>query len=192
MRTTLVGVGQVLRLERVPIEPLPDRTYTTIGIRSFGKGIFHYEPKPGAELGSLRFFALQPNRLVISNIKGWEGAIAVSNDDDDGTLCSNRFLTYVPIDDQVDLSWARHYFLSEAGLPLIQRASPGSADRNRTLAIDRFEALEIRIPDISVQREVAQRVDTVNSARLNLERLHARQRRLLQGLAAAEFNSSLG
>ncbi|MGH3967717.1 MAG: hypothetical protein ACRDTV_06265, partial [Mycobacterium sp.] len=87
-------VGDVLRLERISVDPDPATEYVTIGIRSFGKGIFHYEPKPGDRLGSLRFFELHPDRLVISNIKGWEGAIAVSGAEDAGTVASNRFLTY--------------------------------------------------------------------------------------------------
>jgi len=149
-------VGEVLRLERIPVEPDPTVEYISIGIRSFGKGIFHYEPKMGAQLGSLRFFELKPDRLVVSNIKGWEGAIAVSSATDAGHLASNRFLSYAPIEDQIDIRWARWFFLSEPGIGLIQRASPGSADRNRTLAIDRFEALKIPLPPISEQRRVAE------------------------------------
>lgn len=156
MKVERVRVGEVLRLERVPVEPDPMVEYVSIGLRSFGKGVFHYEPKLGNQLGSLRFFEVQPNRLVVSNIKGWEGAIAVSAEADAGCLASNRFLSYVPINDRIDLGWARWYFLSEAGIALIQRASPGSADRNRTLAIERFEALEIPLPPIDDQRRVAQ------------------------------------
>ena len=73
--------------------------YTSIGIRSFGKGIFHYDRALGGQLGSLRFFEIQPDRLVVSNIKGWEGAIAVSSTADAGHLASNRFLSYAPADD---------------------------------------------------------------------------------------------
>ncbi len=164
MTCSRVCVGNVLQLERVPVLPQPDAQYTSVGIRSFGKGIFHYDRRPGSELGSLRFFELRPDRLVISNIKGWEGAIATSNQSDAGTICSNRFLTYLPVDDQIDIGWACYFFLSDAGLPLIQRASPGSADRNRTLAIDRFEALEIPLPPIEQQRRTAARLDLVIQA----------------------------
>jgi len=156
-------VGEVLRLERISVDPVSSIEYTSIGVRGFGKGIFHYEPKPGDQLGSLRFFELRPDRLVISNIKGWEGAIAVSSKADDGCIASNRFLTYIPIDDQIDVRSARWYFLSERGIEKIQRASPGSADRNRTLAIDRFEALEIPLPSLDDQRRVATRLDNLSA-----------------------------
>lgn len=164
MTVERVRVGDVLRLDRRPVQPDPTQEHTTIGIRSFGKGMFHYEPSLGSELGKLRFFELQPDCLVISNIKGWEGAIAVSTKSDEGCLASSRFLTYVPIDGRIDVQWARWFFLSEHGIELIQRASPGSADRNRTLAIERFEALEIPLPPIDEQRRVARYLDATADA----------------------------
>ncbi len=175
-------VGKVLRLERVPVDPDPAVEYVSIGIRSFGKGIFHYEPKLGDQLGSLRFFEVRPNRLVLSNIKGWEGAIGVSSDADAACIASNRFLSYLPIDDQIDVRWARWYFLSDSGIELIQRASPGSADRNRTLAIDRFEALEIPLPSIEEQSRVADRLDQVAASLGKVNMARARSSRVASAI----------
>lgn len=55
-------------------------------------------------------------------------------------------------------------FRSEPGLSLIRRASPGSAGRNRTLAIDRFEALEIPLPSIREQRRHVKYLDAVEKS----------------------------
>jgi type I restriction enzyme S subunit len=180
-----VRVGDVLRLERWPVEPDPAREYATIGVRSFGKGIFHYELKAGNELGSLRFFEVRPNRLIISNIKGWEGAIAISSTIDSGCLASNRFLTYVPTDERIDVGWARWYFLSESGLELVQRASPGSADRNRTLAIERFESLEIPLPPIEAQREAAASLDRISLGAADLVKQFNHRDALANALAVS-------
>ena len=164
MTVPRVRVGDVLRLERRQVSPDPTQEYVSIGVRSFGKGVFHYEPAPGDQLGKLRFFEVVPNRLLVSNIKAWEGAIAISGPHDAGCVASNRFLMYVPVDSRIDVPWARWFLLSERGNALMQRASPGSADRNRTLAIDRFEALEIPLPPIDEQRDVAARLDDVEAA----------------------------
>lgn len=157
-------VGEVLRLERRPVEIAPTDDYVSIGIRSFGKGIFHYPPTPGAELSKLRFFEVRPDDLVVSNIKAWEGAIAVASESEAGCIESNRFLSYVPVDGAIDVRYACYFFLSEAGLPLIQHASPGSADRNRTLAIDRFENLEISLPELAEQRRIVARLEELLDA----------------------------
>lgn len=164
MTVDRVRVGEVLRPERTMVTPDPTTEYVAIGVRSFGKGIFHYEPKLGDDLGSLRFFDVVPGRLVVSNIKGWEGAISVATEADRGCVASNRFLQYVPRDERIDIRWICWFLLSEQGIELIQRASPGSADRNRTLAIDRFEALEIPLPPLDEQRHVAARLDGIRSA----------------------------
>jgi type I restriction enzyme, S subunit len=154
-----VRVGDVLELQRRPVDVDPVAEYLPIGIRSFGKGIFHYPATLGANLSRLRFFEIQPDELVVSNIKAWEGAVAVSSPAEVGRIASNRFLSYAPRDGQIDVRYAAYYFLSERGNSLIQRASPGSADRNRTLAIDRFEALEIPLPPLSEQESVANYLD---------------------------------
>ena len=181
-----VRVGDVLSLERNPIEPDPTVEYVAVGIRSFGKGIFHYEATQGNRLGSLRFFELRQNRLVISNIKGWEGAIAVSEARDAGCLASNRFLSYRSANDRLNVRWARWFFLSDTGLGLIQRASPGSADRNRTLAIQRFENIEIPLPPIDVQRRVADELDSVDRGVRSLVAMEQRS-----GVLAAAMRSAL-
>ena len=157
-----VRLGDVLRLVREPVLVNPVEEYTSIGVRGFGRGIFHYESKAGNELGRLRFFRVRPGELVVSNIKAWEGAIAISSTTDAGTIASNRFLTYTSDPGEVDLSFLRYLLLSEVGMPLIQKASPGSADRNRTLAIERFETLEVPLPDIHEQRRIASHLDRIS------------------------------
>jgi type I restriction enzyme S subunit len=158
-----VRVGEVLALQRREATIDPIRDYKLIGIYSFGKGIFHRSPKVGAELGNYRFFAVKPGDLVLSNIQAWEGAIAHATEVDAGTIGTHRFLTYVPIAGQIDTNWARWFLLSEPGMALIRRAAPGSTMRNRTLSIDRFEALEIPLPPIKEQRRVAYRLDRSSS-----------------------------
>ncbi|TFV32009.1 hypothetical protein E4K10_13570 [Streptomyces sp. T1317-0309] len=66
----------MLEFERIPVEIEPDLKYIQIGIRSFGRGIFHRDATLGSDLGRLRYFEIRPERLVFSNIMAWEGAIA--------------------------------------------------------------------------------------------------------------------
>ncbi|MGI8682805.1 MAG: restriction endonuclease subunit S [Mycobacteriales bacterium] len=156
-----VRVGDVLRLERRTVDIDPLTSYTLVGIYSFGKGIFHRDPKRGVELGSYRFHRIEPGDLVLSNIQAWEGAIAVAGMRDAGSIGTHRFLTYVPRDGRVDTNYIRYLLLSEPGMERIRRASPGSIVRNRTLGIDAFESIEICLPRIDEQRRVAARLDAL-------------------------------
>lgn len=174
MRVDRVLVGEVLKLQRRAIEVRIEEAYEEIGVRSFGRGIFHKERVSGASLGDKRVFRIEPGDLVISNVFAWEGAIAQASKAEAGRIGSHRFMTFVPADHRLDVSWARWFFLSEPGLELIGQASPGSAGRNRTLAIDRFEALAIPLPAIDEQRRVASRLGLIEDRSADLRTLFGR------------------
>lgn len=180
-----VRVGDVLRPNRQWITVGPSAEYVAIGVRAFGRGIFRYEAVSGSDLGKLRFFSVRPGSLVVSNIKAWEGAVAVSGSSDYGTIASNRFLSYEPIDARVDVNFLRHYFLTENGNQQLQRASPGSADRNRTLAASRFEEILVPLPSPSEQRRIAARLDRIaqtSRTSRDLEELEVAWRHLVERL----------
>lgn len=171
MRT--VRAGDVLSLQRRSVAIDAATEYRLAGVYSFGKGIFHREPKLGADLGNYKYFAIEPGDLLLSNIQAWEGAIGFATASDDGVVGTHRFLSYTAKDpDEIDTNWARYLFLSEAGFPLIQKAAPGSVTRNRTLAVERFEALEIPLPGIDEQRRVAAHLDRVATWAATLTQAH--------------------
>lgn len=163
MKNAHIRVGDIIRLERRPVEVDPLETYAEIGVRSFGKGIFHKEPISGADLGNKRVFRVEPGDLVLSNVFAWEGAIAVATDAERGRIGSHRFMTYVPVDARVVTQYLRYFFLSECGLRLIRTASPGSAGRNRTLAVDRFRDVVLPLPEIGEQRHIVRRLERLDS-----------------------------
>jgi type I restriction enzyme, S subunit len=151
-------VGDLIELQRRKIEVDPLEIYEQIGVRSFGKGIFHKEAVSGADLGAKRVFEVRPGDLVLNNVFAWEGAVALAGADEDGKCGSHRFLTYTARDRTLDLSFLLYFFLSEPGLARLRAASPGSAGRNRTLAIDRFENLEVPLPSADEQRRTVARL----------------------------------
>ena len=180
-----VKIREVLTLRRTAVKVDPLATYEEIGVRSFGKGVFHKSPVPGASLGDKRVFEIQAGDLLLSNVFAWEGAIAVASRSEDGRIGSHRYMTYVPIDNRIDTNWAHYFFLSEQGLELIRKASPGSADRNRTLGIQTFESLEIPLPAMDEQLASAARLDAALSRVDEIGHLSARQQALDAALAEA-------
>jgi type I restriction enzyme S subunit len=161
--TALSSLGSLMSASRTPIEIIPDDEYRALGMRSFGKGIIRYESAPGQELSKLRYYKFPAHALALSNIKAWEGAISVTTNKDISYVASNRFLFYSPKDDQVNVSYVRHYLLSGEGIAKIGAASPGSADRNRTLSIQGFEAIEIPVPPRDVQYDTARLIDAITT-----------------------------
>ncbi len=185
MSGAIVRVGEVLALTRRPVDVHLDESYEEIGIRSFGRGVFHKEPVSGAQLGSKRVFRIEPGDLLLSNVFAWEGAVAVAGQTERGKIGSHRFMTYTPADDRIDTNWASWFFRSEPGLELIRKASPGSAGRNKTLAIDRFEALEIPLPSIDEQGRIAAHLDRVAVTAETSDRLSTRASEASTALAVS-------
>lgn len=156
-------VGKVMTLERRQVSPKQGETYREIGIRSFGRGIFHKAPVTADEIGLKRVFSVMPGDLVFSNVFAWEGAVALAGEAESGMIGSHRFMTYVVDDSVADATYLKHYFTSSHGLDVIRRASPGSAGRNKTLGIKSFDGQLIPVPAIETQRRIGRILDGVDT-----------------------------
>ncbi|MDT8911281.1 restriction endonuclease subunit S [Amycolatopsis sp. PS_44_ISF1] len=174
----------MLELERFPINIDPQKTYTLIGMRSFGRGIFHRDKTHGSELGKLNFFEIISGRLIFSNIMAWEGAIGLSNEADRGCIGSNRFLSYRSTE-SVDLRYLNYFFQSKAGNALVRNASPGSAARNKTLSRENIERLKVPLPDFLDQRRIADKLDELLNRADTVRALRTKMTILQAGLAAS-------
>lgn len=153
---------ELIVLDRSPIEVRQDRIYREIGVRSFGRGVFHKEATTGARLGSKRVFAVESDRLILNIVFAWEGAVALTTADDAGLLASHRFPMYRSSTDDLELRFLYHYLLSQEGVRKLGQASPGGAGRNKTLGQERFLNLTVPVPRVSVQRELTATLDLLS------------------------------
>lgn len=163
-------MAEVAPLIRRPVEIQPDGAYPELGVRSFGRGTFHKPVLRGGDLSWQKLFGIEKGDLVFSNIKAWEGAFAVAGEDDHGRVGSHRYLTCVPNPETATADFLWFYLQSPEGLSAVQSASPGSADRNRTLAVKRLETIEVPVPPLETQRwfdrlqAKARRIRTIRAA----------------------------
>ena len=144
-------MGEVAPLVRRCVEIIMDKEYYQLGIRSFGKGTFHKPALDYLSVGTKRLYRIEPGDLIFSNVFAWEGAIAVSQPEDEGRFGSHRFITCVPNQEVVTAEFLRFYFLTEEGLRKIGEASPGGAGRNRTLGLAKLAKIEVPVPDYEKQ-----------------------------------------
>lgn len=144
-------MSEVAPIVRRQIEIKVDGEYPELGARSFGKGIFHKPTLSGAELDWQKLYTVHSGDLLLSNIKAWEGAIGAAGDNDHGRFGSHRYITCLPVDGVTTANFLAFYLLTQEGIEQIQAASPGSADRNRTLAMKRLEKIKVPVPDYDKQ-----------------------------------------
>lgn len=146
-------LAEVAPLVRRPVQIELDGEYPELGARSFGRGLFHKPAMLGAEVSWEKLFWIHEGDLVFSNIKAWEGAFGVASTKDHLRVGSHRYLTCVAKPDVATPNFIWFYLQSRDGLAKIDRASPGSADRNRTLGQKALEAITVPVPDIKAQRQ---------------------------------------
>lgn len=158
------SLGELLERSRPWIQLDQSSTYRPIGVRGFGRGMIRYPETDADALSKLRYFAVKPGSVIVSNIKAWEGAVCTAWESDDGRIGSNRFLQYTVKDPAVTVEWIERYLLTPEGVALLSAASPGSADRNRTLSMEGFERILIPVPPIAAQRSIGALANTVARA----------------------------
>lgn len=156
-----VRLGDVLELQRRWLRPDPEELYVEIGIRSYGRGVFHKQPVSGLSLGDKRVLRIMPGDLVFMNIFAWEGAVAVAGEQDSGTIGSHRFVTMTVRDGRVDPLFLQRYFQTVEGRALLLRVSPGSAGRNRTMSIEGLLNEIVALPPLAEQRRIVARLDAL-------------------------------
>lgn len=128
------------------------QSYREVGARSFGKGLFVKPDFDGAEATWQKPVWIKSGDLVFSNIKAWEGAIAVACEVHDGCIASHRYITCVPDSTLMTAGFLAYYLLSEDGLEKVGLASPGTADRNRTLSLGNLAKIEVPLPPLVAQQ----------------------------------------
>jgi type I restriction enzyme S subunit len=144
-------LSEVAPLNRRPVTVELDKSYPQIAVRSFGRGTFHKPPLNGSEVTWEKPFLVKVGDILVSNIKAWEGALAVARPEDDGRVGSHRYLTCVPLEGVATSRFVCFHLLTPEGLHDVGEASPGSADRNRTLGTKAFLRIPIPVPEYSEQ-----------------------------------------
>ena len=179
---------ELMRSSRQWLDIDVSESYQPIGVRGFGRGMIRYPEMPAESLSKLRYYPIEPGALIVSNIKAWEGAVCIAEPADAGRIASNRFLQYVPTSEAVATPWVEQYLLSTEGIASLAAASPGSADRNRTLSMAAFESIEIPVPEVRVQHAVVR----IAHALRRVQAQQARRDRLAAAILPAARNQIFG
>ena len=175
----------LLRQVKRPVSVQPNSYYQEIGIRSWGKGIFHKEPLRGALLEEKSVYYIEPGDLVLNIVFAWEGAVAVVSNDEKGMVASHRFPTFRTTLD-VNLDYLLGYLQSEHGRSLMEINSPGAAGRNRTIRLGQFLDEEMPLPTLDEQARI---IKALRAEELRLDALLAK---IIEAVAQLkEFRTAL-
>ena len=156
-----VSLGELLRMERRPVEVIADQQYQEIGIYCFGRGIFHKMPRSGLEVGDKNLYELRAGDLILQVTFAWEGAIALCSIKEDGLYGSTRYPTFRVTEERCFPPFLLRYLCTRDGLEQVNKICPGSAGRNRVLNIKRIPEVTVPLPPLEEQRRIVARIEAL-------------------------------
>ncbi|MBS1787842.1 MAG: restriction endonuclease subunit S [Acidobacteria bacterium] len=147
-------MGELVRLERRPVDVIPDEQYAEIGLYCFGRGIFHKAPRTGAEVGDKDLYLIKEGDFILQITFAWEGAVGLVSKSEDGMYGSVRFPTFRVDESQCYPPYLFTYFKTKEGVEQLGKISPGSADRNRVLSLKRIPEVVVPLPSLEEQHRI--------------------------------------
>lgn len=147
----VVKVSDLLCLEedREPVTAIGE--YPQVGIKSFGGGLFAKEPVLGLDTTYKYFNRLSSGMVVLSQVKGWEGAVAVCPDDLEGRFASPEYRTFRCLDGAALPEYLASLVKTEWFHGLLAMATRGQGARRERTRPEMFLDIELPMPGIDKQ-----------------------------------------
>src|SRR5262245_60697784 len=89
-----VPLVDVLRPARDEVQLQSDVDYPTVGVLSYGRGLFERPVIKGAETRYRSYFRIRANQFVYSKLFAWEGALAIVPPELNAYFVSQEFPTF--------------------------------------------------------------------------------------------------
>lgn len=135
--------------------PKPSQPYIALGLRSHGKGTFHRLVEDTKKIEMDTLYRIEQGDIIVNITFAWEGAIAVADKTDEGSLVSHRFPTY-RVRENSELSFLRQLIVTSKFVWDLGIISPGGAGRNRVLNKKDFLKLKVLTPPKATQRKIGE------------------------------------
>ena len=163
----------ILRLDEEKEIIKTDRSYPQVGVKGFGKGLFARETLTGGQTTYRWFNRLYYGAIVLSQVKGWEGAIGVCDNLLVGKYVSPEYRTFRCISDQAIPEYLGPLFSTPYFYSKLKDLTRGVGARRERVRPELFLDLEIPLPDVSRQKkavEIFSNLFTLRMAQAESER----------------------
>jgi len=146
-------------VDAVPVEAA--ESYPIAGVYSFGRGLFAREPLPGSATTYKVFHRLHADDFVLSQLKAWEGALALVPQAFDGWYLSPQFPTFRVDDERLDPRFLGWYFKQRPTWEALRGDARGMGARRDSVSPARFLNRTIPLPPLGEQRLIVTRVEAL-------------------------------
>lgn len=145
-------LGDILALDEDAAPISPTGSYPQVGVKSFGAGLFSKAPVAGTATTYRTFNRLYDGALVLSQVKGWEGAIAVCPPELAGWFVSPEYRTFRCIPAEARPGYLAPLVRTEWFWSKLGNATRGVGARRERTRPEQFLQVELPMPDIEQQK----------------------------------------
>ena len=194
---TVVSGGRTIMLSNLlehyedEIAVEPEKEYPQVGIRSFGSGLFAKGAVSGMKTTYSVFHRLYSGAVVLSQVKGWEGAIAVCPAKLDRWFVSPEYRTFRCLPDELLPEYFAHLCVTNWFWSRLAGVSRGAGARRDRVRPELFLQLEIPMPTVDEQRQLLRVFERLDSIRAHAAQITADLDALERSMLAAAFRGEL-
>lgn len=174
-----------LDLEKHPVEF--GKNYPMTGVLSFGRGLFVKESIVDGATSYKHFLRIKRNHVVMSQLFGWEGALALASEEFEGRFLSPQFPTFVSDESRLSREFLGWWLKRPATWSELFKRGTGLGDRRRNLTPESLLSLPIPLPSLDEQRRIVKILDSasglINKLQIDTQDIVSTAERLVQQLA---------
>jgi type I restriction enzyme S subunit len=152
----VVHLSDVIELHEIDEPITPAGTYPQVGVRGFGGGLFAKAAVSGTETTYRSFHRLYEGAIVLSQVKGWEGAIARCPAELSGGFVSPEYRTFRCKPDQASSEYIGELVRTEWFWQQLQGATQGVGARRERTRPERFLNIELVLPTLNDQLRIVE------------------------------------
>lgn len=158
-----VTLSEIIELHE-EVEPVRvSKEYPQVGIRSFGGGLFAKAAVTAAGTSYRAFNTLYSGALVLSQVKGWEGAIALTPSNLVGKFASPEYRTFRCIDGEASPDYLAELFKTPWFWSLLQDATRGVGARRERTRPEQFLNVTLPMPTLDQQLNAVEVFSCLNA-----------------------------
>jgi type I restriction enzyme S subunit len=158
-------LGEIIKLDEDAVSISPTGSYPQVGVRSFGGGLFAKAAVSGMDTTYKNFNRLYEGALLLSQVKGWEGAVAVCPSELVGWFVSPEYRTFRCIPSEVRPGYLAPLVRTKWFWGKLANATRGVGARRERTRPEQFLSIELPMPDVEHQRQGEAIFDEVNTVK---------------------------
>jgi len=155
-RGATVRLKDIIALEEHREDILPGASYPQVGLRGFGGGMFSREPVEASNTTYRYFNRLYSGALVLSQVKGWEGAVTICPEYLTTHYASPEYRTFRCRPDQALPAYLAVLVSTPWFYSRLASLTRGVGARRERIRPEQFLELEIALPSIDEQERGVQ------------------------------------